>query len=265
MLSTDLLFFYRQVTHQVLTVVDVETTGHKPDSSRVIEISVLQASLESGIHHQQTHLINPQVPVPPSITQFTGISQEMVAQAPLAEDVWQDYLPLLNMGTLTAHNLSFDYGFLQSEFRHLDIGFSRPNSEQLCTVILARLMLPDLPSRSLPNLVQHFGFPIHTSHRAEADTLACWLLAKLLLTEISNESDETLLDRFAKQWLSLRNAAAILGVSTPQARASLKIANIEPRLVGQYRTPQYQRGDVERLFRENQTSNQLSLLQDFDA
>ena len=263
MLSTDLLFFYRQVSHQVLTVVDVETTGHQPDSSRVIEISVLQASLESGIHHQQTHLINPQVPVPPSITQFTGISQEMVAQAPLAEDVWQDYLPLLNMGTLTAHNLSFDYGFLQSEFRHLDIGFTRPNSEQLCTVILARLMLPDLPSRSLPNLVQHFGFPVNTSHRAEADTLACWLLAKLLLTEIQNEPDDTLLDRFANQWLSLRDAAAILGMSTQQARAALKRSHVKPRLVGQYRTPQYQRGDVEQLFRASQSSNQLSLLQDF--
>ncbi len=262
-LSTDLLFFYRQVSHQVLTVVDVETTGHHPNSSRVIEISVLQATLESGIHHQQTHLINPQVSVPPSITQFTGISQEMVAQAPLAADVWQDYLPLLNTGTLTAHNLSFDYGFLQSEFRHLDIGFTRPISEQLCTVILARLMLPDLPSRSLPNLVKHFDFPIATSHRAEADTLACWLLAKLLLTEIQTESDETLLDRFAKQWLSLRDAAAILGFSTQQARAALKRSHVKPRLVGQYRTPQYQRGEVEQLFRESQSSNQLSLLQDF--
>ncbi|MEX0269100.1 PolC-type DNA polymerase III [Leptolyngbyaceae cyanobacterium UHCC 1019] len=260
MLSTELLYFYRQVSQQVLTVVDVETTGHHPKSSRVIEISVLQATLDAGIHHQQTHLINPQVPVPESITRFTGISQDMVNQADSAEDIWQKYLPLLNTGTLTAHNLAFDYGFLQSEFAHLGAGFTRPNSEQLCTVILARLMLPELPSRSLPNLVQHFGFPVNTSHRAEADTLACWLLAKLLLTEIQNEPDETLLDRFAKQWLSLRSAAAILGVSTQQARTSLKRANIQPRLVGQYRTPQYQRGEVERLFQEKQSSNQLSLL-----
>jgi DNA polymerase-3 subunit epsilon len=262
-LSTDLLFFYRQVSHQVLTVVDVETTGYHPNSSRVIEISVLQATLESGIHHQQTHLINPQVPVPDSITRFTGISQDMVDHAPFAQDIWQDYLPLLTTGTLTAHNLAFDYGFLQSEFDHLGIGFTRSPTKQLCTVILARLLLPDLPSRSLPNLVQHFNFPIATSHRAEADTLACWLLAKLLLTEIQNESDETLLDRFAQQWLSLRDAAAVLGVSTQQARVSLKRANVQPRLVGQYRTPQYQRGDVERLFHENQSSHQLSLLQDF--
>ncbi|PZV16397.1 MAG: 3'-5' exonuclease [Leptolyngbya sp.] len=263
MLSTDLLFFYRQVSHQVLTIVDVETTGYHPKSSRVIEVSVLQASLKSGIHHQQTHLINPQVPVPDSITRFTGISQDMVDQADLAEDIWQGYLPLLNTGTLTAHNLAFDYSFLQSEFHHLGIGFTRSLAEQLCTVILARLMLPDLPSRSLPNLVQHFNFPIATSHRAEADTLACWLLAKLLLTEIQNESDEILLDRFAKQWLSLRDAAAILGKSTHQARSALKQAHVKPRLVGQYRTPQYQRGDVESLFRESQSSNQLSLLQDF--
>jgi DNA polymerase III subunit epsilon len=262
-LSTELLLFYRRVSQQALTVVDLETTGHHPNSSRVIEISVLQATLDAGIHHQQTHLINPQVPVPESITRFTGISQDMVDQAELAKDVWQEYLPLLNSGTLTAYNLAFDYGFLQSEFQHLGIGFTRPAAEQFCTVILARLMLPDLPSRSLPNLVQHFGFPVSTSHRAEADTLACWLLAKLLLTEIQNESNETLLDRFAQQWLSLRDAAAILGLSTQQARDSLKQANVKSRLGGQYQTPRYQRGDVEQLFRASQSSNQLSLLQDF--
>jgi DNA polymerase-3 subunit epsilon len=261
-LSNDLLLFYRQVSHQALTVVDVETTGHQPSSSRVIEISVLQATLESGIHHQQTHLINPQVPVPDRITRFTGISQEMLAHAPLAADVWHDYLPLLTMGILTAHNLDFDYGFLQAEFHRLGIGFSRPTSERFCTVILARLMLPDLPSRSLPNLVQHFGLPIQTSHRAEADTLAYWLLAHRLLTEIQNESDEALLDRFAKQWVSLKNAAEILGVSSQQARDSLKRAGVQPRLVGQYRTPFYQRGAVEHLLRERQSDHQLSLLQD---
>jgi DNA polymerase-3 subunit epsilon len=183
----------------------------------------------------------------------------MVDQAPLAVDVWEHYLPLLNTGILTAHNLTFDYSFISSEFDRLDIEFSRPANEQLCTVILARQMLPDLPSRSLPNLVKHFGFEVSRSHRAEADTIACWLLAKRLLTEILNEADEALLPRFAKQWLVLSEAAAILKCSSRQVRSRLSKANIEPRLVGRHQTPMYRRGDVERVYWENRSQpTQLS-------
>lgn len=107
-------------------------------------------------------------------------------------------------------------------------------------------MLPELPSRSLPDLVQHFQFPVSHSHRAEADTIACWLLAKRLLTEIQNESDESLLQRFAQQWLPLGDAAAILGCSGKQARSRLEKAGVSPRL-GRHQTPLYQRGMVERV------------------
>ncbi|WP_421655694.1 exonuclease domain-containing protein [Leptothermofonsia sp. ETS-13] len=78
MISTELLSYYRQISQQLLTVVDVETTGHQAGRDRVIEVSVLQATLADGIQHQQTHLLNPQVTVPFPITRFTGISQAMV-------------------------------------------------------------------------------------------------------------------------------------------------------------------------------------------
>ena len=260
MLSTDLLAFYRQVSQQPLTVVDVETTGHRANDCRVIEVSVLQATLADGILQQETHLVNPQVTVPAMITRFTGIDQAMVDQAPLAEAVWQHYLPLLNVGILTAHNLAFDYAFLCAEFEQLSIVFSRSPAEQLCTVILARLLLPDLPSRSLPDLVKHFQFPVGHSHRAEADTIACWLLAKRLLTEVQNESDESLLQRFVQQWLPLGDAATILGCSGKQARSRLEKAGVRPRLVGRHKTPLYQRGSVERLYLEQAEPTQLSWL-----
>lgn len=263
MLSTDLLSHYRQLSQQVLTVVDVETTGHTPTTSRVIEVSVLQATLADGIQSQRSHLINPNVEVPSQITRFTGISQSMVDGAALAAEVWHQYLPLLSTGILTAHNLSFDYSFLNAEFAQLGIDFARSADEQLCTVILARQMLPDLPSRSLPNLVKQFGFAVGQSHRAEADTIACWLLAERLLTEILNEADEVLLPRFAKQWLSLAEAAAILKCSTKRVRSHLSKAGIEPRLVGRYQTPLYRRGEVERVYWEDRSKpTQLSLLED---
>ncbi len=260
MISTELLAYYRQISQCLLTVVDVETTGYAPPQARVIEVSVLQATLAKGIQHQQTHLINPQVPVPAKITQFTGISQAMVDAAPFAEEVWREYWPLLNAGILTAHNLPFDYGFITTEFHQLDIEFSRPVDEQLCTVILARQMLPDLPSRSLPDLVRHFGFKVGKSHRAEADTQACWLLAERLLAEVLNEPDEVLLPRFAKQWLNLAETAAVLKCTTRQARSRLTKAGVEPRFVGRHKTPMYQRGAVEQVYWKQRESGQLSWL-----
>ena len=259
MLSINLLNYYRQISQQLLTVVDVETTGLYPSDSRVIEVSVLQATLEGGIQSQETSLINPQTRVPGKITQITGISQEMVERdGAIAPNVFPHYLPLLNSGTLTAHNLEFDYPFLQAEYQRLGMVFERPVEQHLCTVQLSRLMLPDLPSRSLPNLVRHFGFPVGTSHRAEADTLACWLLAKQLLTEILDEPDENLLARFARQWLPLKEAAKLLNCSQPKAKVLLAV--IPSRKAGRSGTLMYQRGDVERVLDEEQGDSQLSLL-----
>ncbi len=258
MLSTDLLNFYREISQQSLTVVDVETTGKRPPKRRVIEVSVLQASLQHGIKTQKTQLINPELPIPPSITQITGIDQAMVETAPVAAAVWPDYWPLLNTGVLTAHNLAFDYSFLRAELANLDIEFSRPPEQRLCTVILARLMLPELPSRRLPDLVKHFKFPVAESHRAEADTIACWLLAQRLLKEIQTEADEVLLARFAQQWLPLKEAAKILTCSEKAAQVKLAQAGVEPRPAQRSGPVMYQRGAVEAVFWQHQ-GQQLSL------
>lgn len=250
MLSTELLAYYRQLSRSRFTIVDVETTGHRPPISRVIEISILHATLEAGILHQETHLVNPQVGVPAGITRFTGITQAMVNAAPYSAEVWRQCLPLLCEGVLTAHNLSFDYGFIQSEFNFVDVPFFRPETEQLCTVKLSRLMLSELPSRSLPYLVDYFGFDVGRSHRAEADTQACWMLLKLLLTDIQTKSDQALLQQFGDQWIPLRAAADILQVSTGQAKVWLKNAQVEFRLMGRYNTPKFQRAAVEQLYWE---------------
>jgi DNA polymerase III subunit epsilon len=247
MLSTDLLAYYRQISQQSLTIVDVETTGSTANRARVIEMSLLQASLADGIQFQQTDLIDPGVPIPARITAFTGISQAMLVGAPSPDQVWPRYHAKLTEGVLTAHNLTFDYGFLQSELRRLKIAYTRPPQQQFCTVKLSRLLLADLPSRSLPNLVRHFQFPIHTSHRAEADTLACWFLAQYLLTRIQNESDQELLDRFAKEWLPLSKIAQLWQCDESQAWQRLDESQIPWRR--SRRSPEYlyPRAAVERL------------------
>lgn len=247
-LSTELLVHYRRLSQQLFTVVDVETTGRYAWDSRITELSVIHATLADGIQHQQTDLVNAQTQVPAKITEFTGITQSMVDSATPAAELYPGYLPLLEQGVFTAHNLEFDYPFLQAEYARLGTKFLRPEQEQLCTVKLARLMLPELPSRSLPNLVKHFQFPVNESHRAEADTLACWLLAERLLTELLNEPDATLLARFGRQWIPLREAAGILACPQVEARTQLDGAGVASRFVGKGRggTWMYRRGEVER-------------------
>jgi DNA polymerase III subunit epsilon len=254
-LSTDLLAFYRDMSQRTLTVVDLETSGHKPPRSRAIEVSVLNANLKDGILSQETYLINPGVFLPPIITNITGITQDMVDTAPPAEEVWMKCLPLLEQGTLTAHNIGFDYPFIRSEYARLGVPFHRSKSEQFCTVKFSRLMLSELPSRSLPNLVKHFQFPVGASHRAEADTMACWLLAEMLLKQIADEDDETVLAKIGQQLLSTSDAAKMIGSSQKTARLKLEQLGAEP-YISRTGTPFYRRVDVERIYWQK---HQLSL------
>ncbi|MBD2091861.1 3'-5' exonuclease [Microcoleus sp. FACHB-1515] len=243
--SIDLLRYYRSLSGRSLTVVDVETTGKYASRDRITELSVLSATPEGEIIEQQTDLINPQLKMQPYIIRFTGITQAMVDAAAPAANVLPRYEPQLRSGVLTAHNLEFDYGFLQQEYARLGTDFARSPSDQLCTVLLARLLLPDLPSRRLPDLVQHFGFNVGRSHRAEADTIACWLLAKRLLAELNQIEDDVLLKRLAQQWLPLRMIANMLGCSVRKAQLQIEAAGIAPRPT--LHKPMYRRGDVEQL------------------
>jgi DNA polymerase III subunit epsilon len=245
--SLQLLAHYRHLAQQKLTIFDLETTGCWPPQSRVIEISVLHASIADGIYEQSTHLVNPGVEVPSQIVRFTGISQAMVDQAEAAETIWPRYAARLAEGVLTAHNLSFDYGFSQAECHRFGLVLDRPKTSQLCTVHLSRLMLADLPSRSLPKLVQHFHFPVNESHRAEADTLACWYLAQRLLTQILEENEHRMIQRFQEEWLPLSACAHILGRSRQETHELILEDGFEPRTSPSSGTFRYRRGWAEEL------------------
>ncbi|MFM2432988.1 MAG: hypothetical protein RLZZ511_4202 [Cyanobacteriota bacterium] len=250
MLSADLLAFYRGLNDRDLTIVDLETTGFAPPMARAIEISILQASYSGGIQQQVTHLINPGVAIPEQITRLTGISGAMVAAAEPAKSVWPQCFPLLSRGLFTAHNVSFDYPFVRAELRLQGFEFELPPEERFCSVIFSRLMLPDLPSRSLPKLVEHFQFNVGRSHRAEADTLACWMLIEELLHQLNNTEDEVLLKRFGQQWLTLRDITAIFGQRQSIVQRHLQAADLKPRISKRTQTIMYQRSGVEQVFWE---------------
>lgn len=245
-----LIAYYRQLPQATLTVIDVETTGPKPLTSRVIEIGILQGSLAEGVTYEDSFLVNPQVRVPAQITRLTGITTAMVESGVLADEIWPDLISPLSQGVLTGHNLAFDYGFLQSEYHRMNQRFSRPDAQQFCTVILSRLLLADLPSRSLPNLVQHFGFNVGQSHRALADAKACWLLAKHLLTQLQEMSDSQLRRLLAQQWIPLSEAAKGFGHPPRDIQEHLDRRGCEYRSSRRSNRYLYRRGDLETLYQE---------------
>lgn len=219
--SRQILDFYRQLATQDLTVVDVETTGSQPDHNWVIEISVLHGCPQAGIAKHTTQLINPPIPIPKDIQRFTGITPDMVIDSPDPTQVWPEFLPLLDTGIFTAHNLEFDYGFIQSEYEKLNIPFSRPETAQFCTVKLSRILLAHLKSRRLPDLVRHFDFAVDTSHRAEADTLACWYLTLELINILEQTPDQPILEKLGQEWLTLEDAATLMDCDLTTAYTEL--------------------------------------------
>ncbi len=242
--------YYRQLAQAPFTVIDVETTGPKPLTSRVIEIGILQASLAAGVTYESSFLVNPQVKVPAHITRLTGITTAMVEEGVMTTELWPELQPILNRGVLTGHNLAFDYGFLQSEYRRINQPFSRPDTQQFCTVILSRLLLADLPSRSLPQLVQHFGFDVGRSHRALADAKACWLLALQLLTQLQDMSDRQFRHLLDQQWIPLSEAAKGLDRPHREIQKHLERRGCEYRSSRRSDRYLYRRGDLAALYQE---------------
>lgn len=162
-------------------VVDVETTGGSPARGhRITEIAVVE--IENGLISEgfQT-LVNPGRRIPPQISELTGITNEMVEHAPFFEDVADDLYDWLEGSVFVAHNVSFDWRFVSAQLGD-SIGFV-PQGPRLCTVQMARRLVPALKRRNLDSLAVHFGIPVHARHRAYGDALATARVLLRLLDE----------------------------------------------------------------------------------
>lgn len=154
--------------NQRYAIIDIETTGSKAMRDRITEIAIVLHDGDKIINQWQS-LINPECYVPYYITELTGISQEMVQDAPKFYEIAKTVVELTEGSVFVAHNVRFDYGFIRAEFQRLGYTFTR---KQLCTVRLSRKSFPGLRSYSLGNLINHFNIPVDARHRAMADTLA---------------------------------------------------------------------------------------------
>ncbi|HEU4569195.1 MAG TPA: 3'-5' exonuclease [Gemmatimonadales bacterium] len=173
-------------------VLDVETTGTRPsDGDRVTDVAVV---LVQGTRCELVYesLVNPGMHIPPWITAMTGISDALVADAPPFERIADDLLQVLAGRVFTAHNARFDWGFIDAEVKRTR-GLALVGT-RMCTVRLARALLPELPSRGLDALQAHFGIPNQARHRARGDALATAELLGRLLEMASERNCRTLAD-----------------------------------------------------------------------
>ena len=131
---------------------------------RITEVGVVFVD-ESGIR-EWSQLINPKTRIPAFIERLTGITNEMVLNAPDFENIAHELNTLLEGYLFIAHNARFDYGFLKNEFKRLNIVF-RPNI--LCNVKLSRALFPEHKHHNLDSLITRHDLTVSNRHRALGD------------------------------------------------------------------------------------------------
>ena len=154
--------------NQTYVVVDVETTGGRPGLHRVTEIGAVKVK-GGKIIDQWSSLINPQRSIPANITRITGISQDMVADAPVFAQVVDSFTSFMGDAIFAAHNVNFDYGFISAEYQMIDRRFQHP---KICTCSSMRKLYPGHASYSLKNLCRDFHIDLKSHHRALCDAQA---------------------------------------------------------------------------------------------
>jgi DNA polymerase-3 subunit epsilon len=173
-------------------VVDVETTGMRArGGDRIVEVAVV--AIDGGETRVAFHsLVNPGVRLSPFVTRLTGITDAQVTGAPRFQEIADAVLASLAGAVFVAHNARFDWGFVAAELdraRGLALGGPR-----LCTVRLARRLLPPFGSRNLDNVARYLGVAIDGRHRATGDAMATARILSLLLAVARDRGARTIAD-----------------------------------------------------------------------
>lgn len=160
----------------MFAILDIETTGGSPKSEKITEIAIFFHDGERVVEEYST-LVNPEKPIPYFITGLTGITNEMVADAPKFYEIAKELVEKTENHTIVGHNVNFDYSFIRSEFKRLGFEYDR---KTLCTVKLSRKVFPGYRSYSLGKLCKELGIEIRDRHRASGDAMATVKLFELI-------------------------------------------------------------------------------------
>jgi DNA polymerase III subunit epsilon len=163
----------------MFAVIDIETTGGSPKNEKITEIAIYIHDGLSVVDEFVT-LVNPEISIPYFITGLTGITNEMVADAPKFYEIAKKVVEITEGQIFVAHNVNFDYSFVRQEFKNLGYDYCR---KTLDTVRFARQVVPGLSSYSLGKLCVSLGIPLNNRHRAGGDAFATVKLLELLLSQ----------------------------------------------------------------------------------
>ena len=176
-------------------IVDIETTGGNATTGSITEIAIVITDGVTVLHRYET-LVNPKQSIPPFIQNLTGITDDMVADAPVFSEVAEHVFELLCDKVFVAHNVNFDYSFVAHQLSQhgykLQLG-------KLCTVRLSRKIFTELPSYSLGNLCRSLGIKISNRHRASGDAFATADLFKMLLANDKDNHIELMLKKGSRE------------------------------------------------------------------
>jgi DNA polymerase-3 subunit epsilon len=161
------------------SILDIETTGGKYNEEGITEIAIHKFDGHRVVD-QFISLVNPERDIQPFVVNLTGINSNMLQSAPKFHEVAKRIVEITEGTILVAHNAQFDYRVLRTEFRRLGYNFER---KTLCTVDLAKQLIPEAESHSLGKLVRSLGIPVSDRHRANGDALATLKLFKVLLNK----------------------------------------------------------------------------------
>lgn len=149
-------------------IFDIETTGLSNVSDEITEIGAIKIK-NNIVIDKFSALVNPQKPIPPKITELTGIDDEMVRDKPTIDKVLPDFFEFIGDAPLVAHNAKFDIGFIRVKSKKIGVSFS---NTILDTLSLSRWLLPELKKYKLNIVAEHLGIKLENHHRAVDDAMA---------------------------------------------------------------------------------------------
>lgn len=166
-------------------IVDIETTGGFAQGHRITEIAIAVFDGNTVTEWYES-LVNPGIHIPLHITALTGITNEMVEDAPSFAEIAPKVLQLLEPCVFVAHNVNFDYSFVRQQLADEGLDWE---AKKLCTVRLSRKIFPGFPSYSLSNLCNSLGIEHTVKHRAGGDT---WVTVEIFKQLLLNDRDDVI-------------------------------------------------------------------------
>ena len=186
-------------------ILDIETTGGQFNEEGITEIAIYKFDGHEVVD-QFISLVNPEIPIQPFVVKLTGINNAMLRSAPKFFEVAKRIIEITSDCVIVAHNASFDYRILRTEFKRLGYDFQ---AKTLCTVELSKKLIPDQPSYSLGKLVRALGIPMSDRHRASGDAIATTKLFKMLLEK---DVEKQILNDYIKQEIQKGIAPKLLDI-----------------------------------------------------